>query len=89
MTGPDTGGPGGTGPGISLALRPLGVHLAERIRREAAAGSAGAKGVSASPLSREQREDRYRKQTGSRQLTARQDRRAGHKAHRALARAKG
>ncbi|MFG3709184.1 hypothetical protein ACGF7U_31260 [Micromonospora sp. NPDC047670] len=83
MTGPDTGGPP-SGPGITLNLPIRGEHLAERTRREAAAWSAGAEGTSASPLSREQREDRYRTQTGSRR-TARQRRRIEHKARRALA----
>ncbi|MEV0805761.1 hypothetical protein [Micromonospora sp. NPDC050200] len=85
MTGPDTGGPP-SGPGFNLNLSVLGKQMAERIRLEAAASSAGARGVTASPLSREQREDRYRRQTGSPELTPRQRRRRDHKANRASSR---
>ncbi|QOC89849.1 hypothetical protein [Micromonospora craniellae] len=80
MTGPDTGGPP-SGPGIDLTV-PFDEQQAARLRREAAAWGAGSKGTAAVPLTAEQREDRYRKQTRSTRLTARQGRRARHKARR-------
>lgn len=83
MSGPDTGGPP-SGPRSNQIV--LDERLAERIRREVKAWSAGVKGGSTAPLSREQREDRYRKQTGVVRLTPRQRRRIEHKANRAAVR---
>ncbi|MCT2276349.1 hypothetical protein M3G91_01830 [Micromonospora chalcea] len=84
MSGPDTGGPP-SGPKSNPVV--LDERLAERIRREVTAWSAGVKGGSAAPLTREQRQDRYRKQTRGGQLTPRQRRRIEHKANRAAVQA--
>ncbi|MEU4594018.1 hypothetical protein [Micromonospora aurantiaca (nom. illeg.)] len=83
MSGPDTGGPP-SGPRSTQIV--LDERLAERIRREVTAWSAGVKGGSAAPLTREQRQDRYRKQTLGGRITARQRRRIEHKASRAAVR---
>ncbi|PZG05801.1 hypothetical protein C1I95_32485 [Micromonospora craterilacus] len=88
MTGPDTGGPP-SGPGITIPRLPfpkvsITPELAARLRREAAAHRAGGQGVSTVPLTAEQREERYRWQTGTRR-TARQRRRIEHKTRRSLA----
>ncbi|PZG15065.1 hypothetical protein C1I95_20370 [Micromonospora craterilacus] len=83
MTHPDGGGGGTSGPGRSLSAN-LDFTRRGHERSIATAADAGAHTTSAAPLRAEQREDRYRKQTGSRR-TARQRRRIVHKANRSLA----
>ncbi|SCL15113.1 hypothetical protein [Micromonospora inyonensis] len=82
MTGPETGGPP-TKSGIDLTLRVPGQQVAERIRLEATAWSAGANSTSAAPLSAEKRSDNYQRQNDRRGLTAAQRRRDAKKQRRA------
>lgn len=54
-----------------------------RTLRAAAAQQAGTRSRHVQPLTVEQRKDRYRRQTGTKELTPRQRRRVAHKANRA------
>ncbi|MET7949264.1 hypothetical protein [Micromonospora sp. NPDC005324] len=73
------------GPGrLNLAAQLASLlDIKGRAKRAAAAKTAGSYGSSVSPLTAERREDNYRRQNGTDRLTARQQRRADHKAERA------
>ena len=78
---------GGTGPGRLTAF--LNSVRAHRARVRAAAEAAGARATSARPLTNEARRDNYHRQNGTwtgGRLTARQRRRAEHKARHAAVR---